>query len=138
MTPSEIFALALKRHRKPWNWTLHFVGLIGFGLTLLLHSYLMFATSLILFGAGSFDLQLPVTSDNRWLRFVAKAIEWEKDWVAAPWNWYKTRRFLFVLAVVFVSIWALWTRDGVVLCLLVAFAYLLKVMKENIAGGIDP
>lgn len=138
ITPSDIFDLALSRHREPWNWTLHFAGLAGFTLTLLLHSYLMFAVSLIIFGAGFFQLNLPPLPENRWLRFVHSAVEWEKNWVAAPWNWHKTWRFGFVLLITYITIWALWTRDAVVLALLIGFGYLIKVVLENLEYDIRP
>ncbi len=138
ITPSEIFILAITRHQKPWNWSLHFAGLIGFALSLLFHSYLLFATSLIFSGAGFFDLKLPPVPESRWLRFVASAVEWEKNWVAAPWSGHKIRRMFLVVLIAAITVWALWTKDGVVLSLLVGFAYLFKIMKENMEGGIDP
>ncbi|QGY42007.1 hypothetical protein GM415_07405 [Pseudodesulfovibrio cashew] len=137
-TPSEIFDLAVKRHRLPWNWTLHTAALAGFALTLLAHSPLLFAASLIVAGAGFFEPDLPTPPDNRWFRLAARAVEWEKNWAAAPWNRHKVLRFAFVLLVALVAAWALWTRDPVVLALLAAFAYLVYVVRDNMAGGIDP
>ena len=32
VTPSELFALALSRHRQPWGWTVHLAGLAGLAL----------------------------------------------------------------------------------------------------------
>lgn len=138
ITPSEIFSLALKRHRAPWNWTLHFAALFGFGLTLLLHSYLVFAVTMIVFGTGFFELGLPKAPDNRWFGFVTRGVEWEKNWVAAPWGWYKIRRFIYVLLIGLLTIWALWTRDAAVLALLIGFAFLIRIMRENMDVGIDP
>lgn len=138
VTPSDIFRLALERHRMPWNWTLHAAAIFGFGLTLLLHSPLMLSASLILLGTGFFDIKMPEMPDGRWRRLVLSAVEWEKNWVAAPWNRYKWWRFLFVLAVSLMIIWALWTRDLAAIGLLVGFGYLIRVMRENIEGGVDP
>ncbi|WP_247648428.1 hypothetical protein [Pseudodesulfovibrio sp. zrk46] len=138
VTPSELFQLALKRHQEPWNWTLHFIGVVGFAITLFAHSYLMFAASLIIFGAGFFDLKMPKPVKNSWFALVAGAVEWEKDWLSTPWNWYKIWRFGFVMTVLAITIWALVTRDGAVLCAIVGFAYLIKIMRENIDAGIEP
>lgn len=138
VTPAQLFELALKRHQMVWNWTLHFAVLFGFALTLLLHSYLMLAATLIVFGAGFFELNMPQPPDNRWFRMVAEAIEWEKDWLAYPWNFDKWWRFLFVLLVACISIWALWMQEPLALGLLIGFAYLIKVVRENRDGGIDP
>jgi len=114
------------------------MGLVGFALTMAAHSSLLFAASLVLFGAGFFDLNLPEIPENRWIRFVSSAVEWEKNWVAAPWNWYKIRRFIICLFITGITLWALWTRDLAVLALIVAFGYLLHVRRDNIDGGIDP
>lgn len=138
VTPSEIFALALERHRQPWNWTLHFAALVGFLLTLVLHSYLMFAATVIVFGAGFFDLHMPLMQEGRWQRFMHDGVEWEKNWIAAPWNWRKTWRLLVVLGMIYTTIWAFWTREPVAISLIIAFIYLAKVVRENIEGGIDP
>lgn len=138
ISPAELLALALARHQTPWNWTLHCVALFGFMLTLLFHSYLMLAVTLILFGAGFFDLGLPDSPDNRWLVFVRRRVEWEKDWIAYPWSFRKVSRFFFVLLLGCVLIWALWTGEPAALALFVGFAFLIKVLAENKAGGIDP
>lgn len=138
VTPSEILALAIERHRRPWNWTLHFAGLVGMALTLLLHSYLMFAVALITAGAGFFDLKLPPMTESRWKHFVNDGVEWEKNWIAAPWNWRKIWRFGFFLLVAAFSIWALWAQEPVAVSLILAFTYLLKVVRENKKGGVDP
>lgn len=138
VTPSDIFDLAIKRHREPWNWTLHFVGLCGFGMTMLTHSFLFFAASLIVFGAGFFELGLPPVKEGRWLRFARACIEWEKNWVATPWNWHKTWRFVVVMGVAAVAVWALWTRDMGLLLLFLGFGYLIRVMMDNRDGGVKP
>jgi len=138
VTPSEILTLAIQRHRQPWNWTLHFCGLAGFALSLMLHSYLLFAASLIIFGAGFFELGLPPVKENRWLRFVHEAVEWEKNWIAAPWNWQKIWRFGVFLMFAVLFIWACWEQEPVAIALFSGFAYLAKVVRENKEGGIDP
>lgn len=138
VTPSDIFELAVNRHREPWNWTLHFAAMCGFAATMLTHSFLMFAASLIVFGAGFFELGLPPMGDGRWLKFVKERIEWEKNWAAAPWNWHKIWRLAVVVLLSGVAIWALWTRDAGVLLLFLGFGYLVRVMKENMSGGIKP
>jgi len=138
VTPSEIFELALERHRRPWNWTLHFAGLAGLALTLLLHSYLMLATTLIVMGAGFFELNLPPMKIGRWRRFATAGVEWERDWLAAPWNWRKIWRFGVFLIILIIVIVSLWMQEPVAVSLIIAFAYLAKVVRENIEGGIDP
>lgn len=138
VTPSEILALAFERHRLPWNWTLHFAGLAGLALTLLLHSYLMFAATLIVMGAGFFELNLPPMKNGPWHRFVVAGVDWERNWLAAPWNWRKTWRFAVFLLVAAIIIVSLWAQEPVAVALIIAFAYLAKVVRENIEGGIDP
>lgn len=138
VTPSELFDLALARHRQPWNWSLHFAALVLFCLMLLGHSYLLLASSLILLGTGFFSLNLDEPPKNRWFNFVAAGVIWEKNWVAAPWNWVKWSRLLFVSCISGVSIWALWTCELATLGLLVGFAVLARVVKENMANGIKP
>ncbi len=137
VTPSELITLALKRHRMPWNWTLHCAALVAFALTMLFHSYLILATSMIFFGAGFYDLNMPTPPDNRWFQFVHKGVEWEKDWVAYPWSFSKTWRFAFTVVVATIISWALWTREPGTIGLLIGFAYLIKVVRENKKGGID-
>lgn len=137
-TPSDIRKLAIRRHQSTWNWTLHFAAVIGFCLTLLFNSYILLACSVILFGAGFFHLNLPVLKQTFWTRFVARAVEWEKNWIAAPWNFYKIWRFTVVLLLAAVIIWALWTSDAVVLALFAGFGFLIYVVRDNIAGGIKP
>lgn len=137
-TPSDLRKLALKRHRTTWNWTMHFAAIITFCLTLLLHSFILLACSLILLGTGFFKLNLPALKDNRWTRFVDHAVEWEKDWYAAPWNYHKTWRFVMALLLIALAAWALWTRDAVVLALFVGFGFLVYVVRDNKAGGIKP
>lgn len=138
VTPSELFDLALSRHRQPWNWTLHLAGLCGLGLTLLLHSPLLLAASLIMFGAGFFQWPEPPGLDSRWFRFTRQAVEWEKNWIAYPWSVHKWAWFLLTLFTVFVTVWALWTRELATLGILAGFAYLAKVVRENKANDIDP
>jgi hypothetical protein len=138
VTPSELVALALARHREPWNWTFHFAALGLLFPTLLFHSYLFLAAALILFGAGFFRLDLDVPPDNRWFRFVHRGLEWEKNWIAAPWNRHKTGRFAFALATAVITIWALWTREPAALALIVGFTVLAFVVAENKKKGIDP
>jgi len=137
VTPAELFALALERHRQPWNWSFQFAAVWVFGLTLLFHSYLLLAVTLIFFGAGFFHLDLPPVPGNRWISFVKKGVEWEKNWIAAPWNLIKWKRFLFVVVVSGVLVWALWTREYAALGLILGFACLVKVMVDNKAAGID-
>lgn len=137
-TPSDIRKLAIERHQSTWNWTMHFAAVIGFGLTLLFHSYILLACSTVLFGAGFFKPGLPVLRETRWTRFVARAVEWEKNWIAAPWNSYKIWRFTVVLLLATIAIWALWTGDAVVLALFVGFGFLVHVVRDNMAGGIKP
>ncbi len=121
----------------PWNWTLHCASLFGFALTLLMHSYLMFAATVIIFGAGFFELRLPDLPENRWRRFVLSAVEWEKDWIAYPWTFRKWMRLLFVLLIGFVTVWALWTREPAALGMLMGGAYLVWVARDNKSGGVD-
>jgi len=138
VTPSEIAALALARHRGPWNWTLHLAGLAVLCLSLLLHGPLTASAGLILLAAGFFRWPEPVRPQTRWLRFVHAAVEWEKDWVAAPWNRHKWLWFLLALLVSGYAVWALWTRELASLSLLAGFAVLWRVMRENKENGVDP
>lgn len=137
-TPSDIRDLALARHQQVWNWTAHFAALCFLGLTLLLHSYLLLAVTMALFGAGFFEMGLPPMKQCRWRRYVLRMVEWEKNWIAAPWNRVKWLRFLFVAAVAAVTVWALWTQSPPVLAVLAGFGYLARVVKENREAGIDP
>ena len=82
VTPAELFRLALLRHHQPWNWSFQFVALWLFGLTLLLHSYLLLAATFIMLGTGFFQLHLSQNLENRWFSFVERGIEWEKNWIA--------------------------------------------------------
>lgn len=137
-TPAEVFALALARHRLLWNWTAHFAALCLFAFTLLFHSYVLLAVTLALFGAGFYELGLPEMKDGRWRQFVLRMIEWEKNWIAAPWIWGKWWRFLFICSVVLVVVWALWTGNPPVIMVLISFAYLSHVVRENKKRGVDP
>jgi hypothetical protein len=138
VTPSSLFALAVSRHRQPWNWSLHFAALVLFGLTLFSHSYLMLAASLILLGVGFFELRLDGPPENRWFRFVSRGVEWEKNWSAAPWNRVKWSRLVFTVLVAGVAVWALWVRELAALMLLAGFAVLAWVVRQNRENGIDP
>lgn len=136
--PSDLAQLALRRHREPWNWTFHFTALCMLCTALLLHSSLLTAAALIFFGTGFFPLNLDPPPDNRWFRFVRRAVEKEKNWAAAPWNRHKTGWFCLGLAIVSIVIWALWVREPATLALLLGFAVLARVVEENRRGGIDP
>ena len=138
MTPSDLLRLALERHRRPWNWTLQFAGLVCFALALLFHSYLWLAVSLILAGAGFFELRLPEPGDSAWFRFVRGRVEWEKNWAAFPWTWRKGWRFGAVVLLSMAAMWAMWTRDLAVLTLMVAMGALVAVARKNREQGIDP
>lgn len=138
VTPSELASLALARHRKPWNWTFQAAALAGLCLTLLFRSYLLLAVSLILFGAGFFPLRLDEPPDNRWFRFVHRFLQWEKNWVAAPWNWHKIWRLGFAASATILIISALWIREPAALGLIVGFVVLARFVAENKADGIDP
>ncbi|WFS62220.1 hypothetical protein LF599_16395 [Pseudodesulfovibrio thermohalotolerans] len=138
VTPSSLFALAVSRHRQPWNWCLHVAALVLFCLALLAHGYLLLAVSLILLGAGFFELKLPDLPDNRWFRLARRGVEWEKNWSAAPWNRVKWTRLLFFFALAGLTVWALWVRELATLMLLIGFAVLVRVMRENRKSGIDP
>lgn len=136
-SPKHIFSLALERHRQPWNWTFQFASLWLFGLALLFHSYLTLAASFILLGTGFFHIHVPVP-DNRWFAFVVRSVEWEKNWIGAPWNWYKLWRLIASLLIGGITVWALWTRALAALMLIIALAYLWQVMIENKDAGIEP
>ena len=138
VTPSSLFALALARHRLPWNWSLHLAAQVLFGLTLLAHSYLLLAATLILFGTGLLELDLPEPPDHWWFRFVHRGVEWEKNWAAAPWNRVKWTRLLLTVLLCGVAVWALWVRELATLMLLAGFAALVRVMLQNRESGIDP
>jgi len=138
VTPSELFDLALARHRSPWNWTVHFAALWVLVLVLPTHSALVLSAGLILLAGGFFRWPAPERTGTRWLRFVHKAVEWEKDWIAAPWNRYKWVRFLLFLLLAGVTGWALWNRDLAVLALLAGMGFLFRIMRENKDLGIDP
>ncbi|WP_419785670.1 hypothetical protein [Pseudodesulfovibrio sp.] len=137
-TSSGLAALALARHRSHWNWTLHLAGLVVLALSLLLHGPLTASAGLILLGAGFFSWPEPPHTDGRWQRFVRAGIEWEKDWIAAPWNRRKWIPFLAALLIGGYILWALWVRELASLALLIGFAVLLRVRKENKENGIDP
>ncbi|MBG0790681.1 MAG: hypothetical protein H0S80_09315 [Desulfovibrionaceae bacterium] len=138
VTPSELLTLALARHREPWNRTLHAASLACLCPALFLHSYLLVAAALILLGAGFFRLGLGAPPDNRWFRFTARAVEWEKNWLAAPWNWSKIWRFCFAVIAATALVWALWTGDMAALALAVGFGVLVRVAVENKKNGINP
>jgi len=138
VTPSSLFALALSRHRLPWNWSLHFGALVLFGLALLAHSYLLLAAACILLGAGFFELALGEPPDNRWFRFARRGVEWEKNWAAAPWNRVKWARLVFAVLLAGAVVWALWARELAALTLLAGFAVLAWVVRQNREKGIDP
>jgi hypothetical protein len=138
VTPSSLFALAVIRHRQPWNWSLHCAALVLFCLTLLAHSYLMLAASLILLGVGFFELKLDEPPDNRWFKFARRGVEWEKDWSAAPWNRVKRARLVFALLAAGFAVWALWVRELAGLMLVAGFAVLAWVVRQNRENGIDP
>lgn len=138
VTPSELFDLALSRHRQPWGWTVHLAGLAGLGLAMLLHSGLTLAAAIILLGSGFFHWPDPPNQDTRWFRFVHQAVEWEKDWVAYPWTWRKWMWFLFSLGCTLYICWALWVREAASLALLAGFVVLARVIHENRENGIDP
>ncbi|XXJ21286.1 hypothetical protein ACR42D_17460 [Desulfovibrio caledoniensis] len=138
VTPSSLFALAVIRHRQPWNWSLHCAALVLFCLTLLAHSYLMLAASLILLGAGFFELKLDEPPGNRWFKFARRGVEWEKDWSAAPWNRVKRVRLVFALLAAGFAVWALWVRELAGLMLVAGFAVLAWVVRQNRENGIDP
>jgi hypothetical protein len=137
VTPSSLFALAVSRHRQPWNWSLHLAALILFGLALFAHGYLLLAASLILLGAGFFDLRLDGPPDNRWFRLVRSGVEWEKNWSAAPWNRVKWSRLLFAVLAAGLCVWALWARELAAVMLLAGFAVLAWVVRQNRENGID-
>lgn len=138
LTPKGLYQLAVTRHQQPWNWTFHFTALLCFALSLLTHSYLLFAACVILFGTGFFELSLSYFPRHRWWDFVYSGTEWEKNWIAAPWNARKWLRTAFVLLIVFWLIWSLWTREIISISLLIGFAVLLKISHDNKASGIDP
>nr|WP_319583089.1 hypothetical protein [uncultured Pseudodesulfovibrio sp.] len=100
------------------------------------HGYLMLAASLILLGVGFFELKLDEPPDNRWFRFVRRAIDWEKNWGAAPWNRVKWTRLLFALLVAGFTVWALWVRELAGLMLVAGFAVLAWVVRQNRENGI--
>ncbi|MEZ7196143.1 hypothetical protein [Pseudodesulfovibrio karagichevae] len=128
----------MSRHRQPWNWSLHLAALVLFGLALFTHGYLLLAASLILLGAGFFELGLDGPPDNRWFRFVRGGVEWEKNWSAAPWNRVKWSRLAIVVLVGGLSVWALWTQELAAVMLLAGFAVLAWVVRQNRENGIDP
>lgn len=138
VTPSQLFALAVSRHREPWNWTFHCAALVLFCLCLLAHSYLFLAASLILLGAGFFRLPLDPPPDNRWFRFTRRFLQWERNWSATPWTGRKIARLAFAVLAAAVTVWALWTREPAALALLAGFLVLSRVVSANREGGIDP
>lgn len=138
VTPSELLRLAMKRHRMEWNWSVHFAAMVNFGLALLLHSWLLTATTLILLAAGCFDFGLGPLPEGRWQRLVHRGLEWERNWSVAEWDFGKSARFAIFLVALVTSVWALWTRDLAMLGLLFGFGFLYWVMLDNLSGGIDP
>lgn len=138
ITPQELFRLAIERHREPWNWTLQFAAAVVFCLALLFHSSLLVTAALILFGVGFMKLHMDEPPDNRWFRFVARSVEWEKNWESTPWTWIKITKCMFVLAATGLLLWALWVREPATLGLFFGFVVLYKVMLENIDSGIEP
>ncbi|WP_319541697.1 hypothetical protein [uncultured Pseudodesulfovibrio sp.] len=138
VTPADLAKLALERHRLPWNWSLQFAALILFCLTLLFHSPLFLTATIILCATGFLSLNMDEPPDNRWFRFVKAGIEWEKDWIAAPWNWAKWTKFIFIFIITIVFLWALWTREAATLGLILGFAVLIRVVVENMKNGIEP
>lgn len=138
VTPSQLFDLALFRHRQPWNWSLHFAALVLFCLTLLGHSYLLLAASLILLGAGFFDLKLGDPPGNLWFGFVKRGVEREKNWASLPWNWAKWLWLLITLCLALAVIWVLWTRELAGLGLLAGFGALAWAAGQNRANNEGP
>ncbi|WP_238528154.1 hypothetical protein [Pseudodesulfovibrio mercurii] len=128
----------MSRHRQPWNWSLHAAALVLFGLALFAHGYLLLAASLILLGAGFFELDLPAPPENWWFGLARRGVEWEKNWSAAPWNRVKWSRLLGALLLAGVLVWGLWVRELAALGLLFGFAVLVWVMRRNREDGIDP
>lgn len=138
VTPSSLFELAVRRHRQPWNWSLHFAALVLFGCALFGRSYLALAAATVLFAAGFFELNLGEPPEGRWFRWVRRCVERERNWAAAPWNLAKWWRLAVFLPVCGALAWALWVRELAALMLFVCFAVLLRVRRENRENGIDP
>lgn len=131
VTPSELFALAVVRHRQPWNLTLHLAGVGAFALALLLHSYLLLAMALILGGAGFVAYDVGEPPDNGWFRFTAGLVRWERDWASLPWTWRKISRVGLALLLAGVTVWALWVRELATIGLLIGAAALAWVVRDN-------
>ena len=131
VTPSELFELAVTRHRQPWNLSLHCAGAGLFALALLAHSYLLLAAALILLGAGFLALEQGVPPDNGWFRRMAAVAEWEKDWASLPWNWRKIWRFGLAVLLCLIAVWALWTGEPAAIGLLIGGAALAWVIRDN-------
>jgi len=138
ITPHQLFRLAIRRHREPWNWTLQFAAAIAFCQAMLFHNSLFFATALILFGTGFMRLCMTKPPDNRWFRFVARFVEWEKNWESTPWTWSKVMKFTGVLVILVLLFWALWVRELATIGLIFGFCVLHNVMRQNIENGIKP
>ena len=138
VTPSELLSLALARHREPWNWTLQSAALACLCPALYFHSPLFLSATLVLFGVGFLRLEMGQPPANRWFRFVDRALVWERNWLAAPWNWPKTWRFCFVILAITAVGWALWASDLAALALAAGFGVLARVAAENKENGIDP
>jgi len=137
-TPTKLLELAIERHRKPWNWTIQFAGVSLLCLTLLAHSYLLLAASLILLGTGFLDLNMDDPPDNRWFKFVTAGVEWEKNWVALPWNFAKIFKFTLVMIILGALIWVLVVRELAAIGLFIGFVYLARVVIENKESGVEP
>ncbi|MGE4193973.1 MAG: hypothetical protein AB7E51_11345 [Pseudodesulfovibrio sp.] len=138
VTPSSLFELAVRRHRQPWNWSLHCAALALFCCALLWRSYLALSAGAVLFGAGFFELNLGELPAGRWSGLVRRGVEWEKNWSAVPWTWLKWARLGFSLLVGAVLVWALWESELATLMLLACFAVLWRIRRENRESGIDP
>jgi hypothetical protein len=135
-TPRQLLNKALANRRNPWNWLLHLLGLVFFLLALLFHSSTLFGLAIGLGGIGLLNLHLPAGADNAFTKLAQAGLELEDSFRAMPRGWRKWLILSGLLVGAFFSVWALWTRAVLALCLLAGFGILARVAALNRANGI--
>jgi hypothetical protein len=116
-------------------------GLAILPVGLALHSTPLLSLATLGLVAGCLELPLPPmeqTELKRLLPAAERLIGLECAWLARPLDTRKKRQLAFLALGAPVSAWLLWQQDFVPLGIVVMAAYLLRVRRKNIEGGIKP
>lgn len=131
-TPQQLWQLALKRRRNPWNWLVQLTGVLLLCVSLTFAYWPFFVFGAVFVGVSF--LEIPLAPAKGWVRDLAAEGMQNED-ALLGWMRGSRRRKMIVWGIVAGALLIFWAGDAMLWSLLAAVVSLICVVLHNKRNG---